>query len=152
MADPIIARVIVRKQGQVLLMKRHKEGHNFFALPGGHIEQGESPEQAARRELLEETTVTVTDMRQVYLLTTKGYGSQVIFLGEHAHGNAMLDPESHEAQLTQEGDNTYEPVWVSYADLGETDILPSVLKERIVRDLQRGFSVQVQPLNEMESA
>ncbi|HEY2509474.1 MAG TPA: NUDIX hydrolase [Polyangiaceae bacterium] len=40
----------------VLLIKRGKEPFvGRYALPGGHLHEGEAPEQAARRELLEET-------------------------------------------------------------------------------------------------
>ena len=36
------------------LMVRHKD-RTSFEIPGGHIEAGELPDQAARRELFEET-------------------------------------------------------------------------------------------------
>ena len=40
-------------RSQVLLIKR--EDFRVWTTPGGHIEAGEPPEQAARREALEET-------------------------------------------------------------------------------------------------
>ena len=49
--------VALTEDNQVILVKqyRHAAGEEFLELPGGCIEKGESPEQAARRELLEET-------------------------------------------------------------------------------------------------
>ena len=45
--------LLVDPDGQVLLARR-RDGQGW-SLPGGHIEDGETPEQAARRELKEET-------------------------------------------------------------------------------------------------
>ncbi|MFO6423319.1 NUDIX domain-containing protein [Motilimonas sp. KMU-193] len=48
------------QDGQVLLEKRseHKAcDPNLVAIPGGHIEQGESPEQALVREIKEELDI-----------------------------------------------------------------------------------------------
>jgi 8-oxo-dGTP pyrophosphatase MutT (NUDIX family) len=57
LAEPEAVRaagvLCVAKDGCVLMMRRADSG--LWALPGGHIEDGESAEQAARRELYEET-------------------------------------------------------------------------------------------------
>lgn len=45
--------IIPRYQGQLLLC-RHR-ARNTWEFPGGHIEPGETPDAAARRELWEET-------------------------------------------------------------------------------------------------
>ena len=56
--------VIVRRGDQVLLLKRrHVHGDGTWAVPGGHLEFGESPEDCARREVLEETGVEVADLQ-----------------------------------------------------------------------------------------
>jgi len=52
--------VIVLKDASVLLVRRGKPPNlGSWTLPGGAQEVGETTEQAARRELLEETGVTV---------------------------------------------------------------------------------------------
>ncbi|MHB1179558.1 MAG: NUDIX hydrolase [Daejeonella sp.] len=49
--------VALTEDNQVILVRqyRHAAGEEILELPGGVMEKGESPEQAARRELLEET-------------------------------------------------------------------------------------------------
>ena len=52
--------VVVLKAGHVLLVRRAKPPNlGSWSLPGGAQELGETAEQAARRELAEETGVTV---------------------------------------------------------------------------------------------
>ena len=45
---------IVTRQGKILMEKVHCFGRTFYTVPGGGIEPGETPEEAALRELREE--------------------------------------------------------------------------------------------------
>lgn len=55
--------VIVLRQGRVLLGRRQgAHGAGTWALPGGHLEAGESVEACAVREVLEETGLEVQDV------------------------------------------------------------------------------------------
>jgi 8-oxo-dGTP pyrophosphatase MutT (NUDIX family) len=59
------AIVVLRSEGRVLLLQRHPfdraypdpSGQGLWCLPGGKIDPGETPEQAATRELYEETGI-----------------------------------------------------------------------------------------------
>jgi 8-oxo-dGTP diphosphatase len=48
----------VWRDGKVLLVERAKPPKGIWAFPGGHVELGETLEQAAARELHEETGLT----------------------------------------------------------------------------------------------
>ena len=51
---------VVEHQGRYLLVEEYAMGDVVLTQPGGHIEAGESPEQAVIREVLEETGCNVT--------------------------------------------------------------------------------------------
>ncbi len=56
--------LIITHDDHVLLIKRKgSHGEGTWAVPGGHLEFGESPEECAIREAKEEVNVNVTDIR-----------------------------------------------------------------------------------------
>ena len=56
--------VIVIKNGKVLLGKRKgSHGSGSWAFPGGHLEMNESIEACARREVFEETGISIHNIR-----------------------------------------------------------------------------------------
>lgn len=56
--------VLVMRRGRALLGRRRgSHWAGYYAAPGGHIEFGESFEQAARREVREETGLEIADLR-----------------------------------------------------------------------------------------
>ncbi len=60
---------VVEDDGKFLMIEERSSGVVVVNQPGGHIDAGESPEQAAEREALEETGchVNVTGLLGVYL-------------------------------------------------------------------------------------
>lgn len=49
------ARAVVIHDGKVLLLRAEEPGRTYYFLPGGHVQPGERLEEAALRELKEET-------------------------------------------------------------------------------------------------
>ena len=105
----VAAGVIVQAtDGTVLLARRADDG--LWALPGGALELGESLEDAARRELLEETGLATGDLRlldvysgaEFFLEYPNGDQAYVVgatFLARDIDGR-MAQPDGHEvAQL-----------------------------------------------------
>jgi 8-oxo-dGTP diphosphatase len=56
--------VIIKNGDRILLEKRqHSHGAGTWGPPSGHIDYGEVPEQTAIRETMEETGVTISDVK-----------------------------------------------------------------------------------------
>jgi ADP-ribose pyrophosphatase YjhB (NUDIX family) len=53
------ASVIILKDGKVLLFHRFNKGLEYYSVPGGGIEKGESPKVGAIREAKEETNLDI---------------------------------------------------------------------------------------------
>ncbi|UTA51666.1 NUDIX domain-containing protein [Deinococcus radiodurans] len=62
---PRAVALIYDDQHHILLMLRHKNGKKYATLPGGGIEEGETPQGACAREVLEEVNLTVQVGEQV---------------------------------------------------------------------------------------
>lgn len=55
----------------IYLIYRKKNGKEYYVIPGGGVENGESFEQAAIRESMEETGVKLDNLKQIYLEDNK---------------------------------------------------------------------------------
>jgi 8-oxo-dGTP diphosphatase len=111
---PPIAAAVIVDDGRVLLVRRRvKEGALSWQFPAGEVEPGESNENAAARETLEETDLTVRPAK---------------FLGERVHPNTgrtmvyvACDFVSGTARVADE-DELAEVAWCDRATL--TDHVP----------------------------
>ena len=102
MPRPLIAVAVgaLRDQhGQVLVSQRRADVHlaNFWELPGGKLEEGETPEQGLRRELQEEIGVDIRRLRPLRTLRQDYDGHSI-----QLHGYEILEfdgePRSMEGQ------------------------------------------------------
>ena len=96
--------VLVEKDSLFLLGKRSKvnmHGVGTWCSPGGHIEFGESPQDTARRETLEETGVKIKNVvfmgitNDVFEKENKHYIT-LWFAADYASGEVRLNPEFDE--------------------------------------------------------
>jgi len=107
------ATAVVVHDGCIALIERHRDGMHYWAVPGGGMEDGERPEQAAVREAFEELGLVVVVVRKLAQVTHgsgAGRPRSHVFLcsTEEATIGSMTGPERSRAS----DENTYEPRWV----------------------------------------
>ena len=68
--------IIARNSGGEILLVRHSYGPHGWYFPGGGVGRNEMPDQAAHREMLEETGCALTSMKLVGILDEEISGAQ----------------------------------------------------------------------------
>ena len=73
-APKVAATAVVERAGLVLMLRRAVEtGYGLWSLPGGYVDRGEVVEEAAAREVREETGLQVQIGKLVGLFSEEGH-------------------------------------------------------------------------------
>jgi len=102
--DPKVAvAVVIRQDDQVLLVKRKYDPHRGdWSLPAGFIDAGEDPRQAAERECLEETglSVHITQLLDVVAGQEHPRGAHILIVYQAEVISGVLRPADDAEQVS----------------------------------------------------
>jgi NAD+ diphosphatase len=98
---PVLAAVVecVDREGYVLLARNAAWTHRMFALITGFMEAGETPEDGIRREVMEETGLTVDALSLIGVYDFQRMNQVIIAYHVAARGEVQLSPELAEYKL-----------------------------------------------------
>jgi 8-oxo-dGTP pyrophosphatase MutT (NUDIX family) len=139
----IRAGIVLIEGDRVALIERHRAGLDYFVFPGGGVDEGESPEQAAVREAMEELGIQVAIQQKVAEIQLGKKSRQVYFLveqigGEFGTGTGEEFTGSDPAHPQQ---GIYIPIWMPIAELPQhTNVYPADVSRLVVRSVREGWS------------
>ena len=142
----IRAGIVLIKDNKVALIERHRAGLDYFVFPGGGVDEGESPEQAAVREAMEELGIEVAIKQKVAEIHLGQKSRQVYFLVEQIGGNfGTGDGEEYtDSDPNDPEEGIYVPIWMPIDELLlHEKIYPAALASLVVASLQQGWAQDV---------
>ena len=121
----IRCRGIIMHEGKLLVVRHHVDA-TFVALPGGHLEWGETVLQCIEREIIEELGVRPEIGRLLYINTfiDKGDVQPMEFFFEIKNGADYVDVSKLERTHAFE---LIEMIWISPTD--EFTLLPKAMAD-----------------------
>jgi len=130
-AGGLVVDLLGEPRRAAVIARRNRAGRVEWCLPKGHLEDGETPEQAAVREIAEETGIEGRVLSSLGIIDYwfSAEGRRIHKLVHHY----LL--EATGGELTIEGDPDHEAIdvaWVALDDLGARLAFPN--ERRIARE------------------
>jgi len=125
------------EKDRVLCIDCKYEDGEYFLFPGGGLEAGETMEEAAIREMFEETGLIVKIKKMIYVndwikdRKTNTRVLNIFFLVEKLGGQIIPGEK--------DGGKIKEIKWIDLKDISKIDLRPKYLAKRLFRDYKKGF-------------
>ena len=125
--------VFVFKDGKFLIQKRKgSHGDGSWSLPGGHLEFGESFEDTARREVMEEAGIEIKNIRfgavtNDHFIDENKHYVTIWMLSDWKKGAVKnREPEKCTKQIWSTFDTLPTPLFLSWKQLFASEFIPSI--------------------------
>jgi 8-oxo-dGTP diphosphatase len=138
----IRAGIVLIENNKVALIERHRAGLDYFVFPGGGVDEGESPEQAAVREAMEELGVQVTIKQKVAEIQFGRRSRQIYFLVEQIGGEfgTGVGEEYTDSDPSDPEEGIYIPIRMAINELAlHENIHPADVARLVVRSVADGW-------------
>jgi 8-oxo-dGTP pyrophosphatase MutT (NUDIX family) len=121
-------------RSRVLIEWNHNEYEEYGNFPGGGLELGETLQECMVRELNEEVGATVVNFEFLFL-----HENFILFEGEYLHGLELYCELKLSSDEIRQQQNENEFLWLELERLGQVDIRPVLVRDRIVDGTYRDF-------------
>lgn len=137
------AAAVILDGSKVAMIERHRGPTVYYLFPGGKVEAGEIPEQAAIREAHEELGLIIQIGRLIAQVTF-GASVQYYYLATVQGGEfGTGDGEEYSANLDPAA-GSYHPIWVEIGEFKEKSVRPAAVAELVALSQTQGWPDTVQ--------
>lgn len=120
-----VTGIVIRDRKVLLARHTYGVGKNRLIVPGGYLEPGETPQEALRREYLEETSILV-EPKEVIGIRFNQKDWYVAFAAEYISGTASSDHKENS-----------EVIWMDLDEALSREDVPDLTKKLIQCALRR---------------
>ncbi len=117
------------RDGELLLMRRIRDGRTYYILPGGGVDPGESFEEAALREAIEETNLSLTLGPEIETPPRRDFVDHTFLVTAFEGTPTLGGPEL----ARQAANNVYEFAWVPLEQVNQLVAYPGPVNISAVR-------------------
>ena len=126
-----VAGVCIKDHKVLLARHTYGGGKGKLIIPGGFVENGETPQDAVKREFMEEVSVVV-EPKEIIGIRFNSHDWYVVFTAEYVSGTPQSD-----------GDENSEVLWVDTSEALERDDVPELTKIMIQNAMKDSRFVQI---------
>jgi mutator protein MutT len=143
-------RAVIFYDNGIILIKRIKIKNNikklYYVFPGGGIENGETINETAIREVKEELGIDINPINQLYRLESND-NSQIFVLCKYIDG-IIGTGQGEEYTQRNSKDNQYIPEIIPINKIKELDLLEEV-KIALLKDINNNCNLETKKLEEL---
>ena len=136
------AGIVLIENDRVALIERHRAGLDYYVFPGGGVDEGETPEQGAIREAMEELGVEVAIQKKVAVIHFI-QSTQVYYLVERVGGEfgTGTGEEFTDSDPDNPEEGVYIPVWMPIDELPQHEkVFPESVAKILLKARTDGWS------------
>lgn len=135
---------IIPMNGGIALMHREKvmkrkDFQEYYTIPGGGLEEGETIEEGTIREIKEEFGIDVKVIEKLYEMKSEKFNQrEIFFLCEYINGKFGTGdgPEfNNDPKYIDAG--TYTPEIIKWENIKDINLLPQEIKEKLLNDVEK---------------
>lgn len=124
------ASAVILRSDAILLIKRIKNGKEYYIFPGGGVNEGEALAVAMTREIKEELNLEAEVSKEIFTANHPERGDNHFFLIEKFSDNEPRLIGEELDRFTE--DNQYIPEWVNLSRLQDLVLYPEEAKEKLI--------------------